>query len=475
MPFQGVASAVPTPGQVLGGKYLVQRLLGEGGMAFVFEAKHQRLGQRVAVKLLHPDFARDAELVARFEREARALALLKSRHVARVTDVDATLDGLPYIVMEFLDGRDLDAELQERGRLPIDEAVDYILQACAAMVEAHGVGIVHRDLKPANLFVALDNGERIVKVLDFGISKVVGETTRLTGSGAVLGTVLYMSPEQVRATHDVDTRADIWALGVILYELVAGRAPWEGGSHQIAAAIVSKDAPDIRSFVPAPDGLAAALRTALARDRNQRYASVRELAGALAPYAARGSLGASIAEQLVSGQSSPRMRPPYASLSGGTLPMAIQPASLLPLSSPHPSLAHVPAMTAVGEPPSGDTRVRAFVIVGAVLGVLAAVGIALMFIAIGARRQTTPISKPAADSPPPSAAAASVASVPGAPTTSSMPATPTTGVAAEASASASTSAGTSTSTSTSTRGRAAAPSATVSATSTAGGAPPPFL
>jgi eukaryotic-like serine/threonine-protein kinase len=419
MPFPGVAAAVPTPGQTLGGKYLIQRLLGEGGMAYVFEASHQRLGQRVAVKLLHPELARDPELVARFEREARSLALLKSRHVARVSDVDATLDGLPYIVMEFLQGRDLDAELQQRGQIPVDEAVDYVLQACAAMAEAHGAGIVHRDLKPANLFLAEDNGERIVKVLDFGISKVVGESTRLTGSGAVMGTVLYMSPEQIRATHDVDPRADIWALGMILYELVAGRAPWEGSSHQIAAAIVSTDAADVRTFAQVPEGFATALRTTLARDRNQRYPSVRELAAALVPFTSPSSLGAAVADQLVSGHSSPRIRPPYALPATTSLQ-----ASLPPVSSPHPSLAnmHAPAATAIAGASAGDGRVRAFVAVGAVLGVLAAVGIVLMFVAIGARRQPPVV----ADSPP---ASAPSAIEPQPVSTAPVPSSPSTGVA----------------------------------------------
>src|SRR4051812_21523869 len=148
---------LPQIGQTLNGKYEIVRLLGEGGMAFVYEAKHQRLQQRVAIKVLTPDFARDPELVSRFEREARAVARLRTKHVVRVTDVDTTPDGIPFIVMEFLEGRDLDAELQARGRIPLEEAVDYVLQACSGMVEAHATGIVHRDLKPANLFVARES------------------------------------------------------------------------------------------------------------------------------------------------------------------------------------------------------------------------------------------------------------------------------------------------------------------------------
>jgi serine/threonine protein kinase len=350
---EALPRGLPQIGQTLGGKYQIVRLLGEGGMAFVYEAAHQRLQQRVAIKVLTPEFARDPELVSRFEREARAVARLRTRHVARVMDVDTTPEGVPYIVMEFLEGRDLDAELQARTRLPLGEAVDYVLQACAGMLEAHGMGIVHRDLKPANLFLAneREGSERVVKVLDFGISKMVGEATRLTGAGAVMGTVMYMSPEQVRAQPNVDTRADIWALGVILYELVAGRAPWEGHSHQIAAAIVAQDPPDVRSFVAVPDGAAAAIATMLQRDAARRFASVREVLAALAPFAPPGSIGAGVAEQVALGQSGSRAR----LLQQHTIPMSSRP-SLLDAAAAAARVAHEQgAQTALAPPPAAAT------------------------------------------------------------------------------------------------------------------------
>jgi serine/threonine-protein kinase len=346
-------SGLPKIGETLGGKYQIVRLLGEGGMAFVYEASHQRLQQRVAIKMLTPEFARDPELVSRFEREARAVARLRTKHVTRVMDGDTTPGGIPYIVMEFLEGRDLDAELQARTLLPLGEAVDYVLQTCACLLEAHNMGIVHRDLKPANLFLATerDGGDgdgRIVKVLDFGISKVVGEATRLTGAGAVMGTVLYMSPEQVRAQPNVDTRADIWALGVILYELLAGRAPWDGHSHQIAAAIVAQDPPDLRTFVAVPDGIATVVRTMLQRDPAQRFAGVREVIASLAPFAPPGSIGGAVAEQIALGQSGSRARG-----SGGmpnaivkhTVPMGSRPSAL--------DAASAAARAAYGPPPHG--------------------------------------------------------------------------------------------------------------------------
>ena len=391
---------LPQIGQTLGGKYAIVRLLGEGGMAFVFEASHQRLQQRVAIKLLTPEFARDPELVKRFEREARAVARLRTKHVARVMDVDSTPEGIPYIVMEFLEGRDLDAELVARTRIPLGEAVDYILQACAGMLEAHGMGIVHRDLKPANLFLAKEHAgdDRVVKVLDFGISKIVGEATRLTGAGAVLGTVMYMSPEQVRAEPNVDTRADIWALGVILYELIAGRTPWDGHSHQIAAAIVSRDPPDIRTFAQVPDTVATTLRTMLQRDPARRFATVREVVASLAPFAPTGSIGAGIVEQIAMGQSGARSRPsgqgqvPTHTIPMGSRPGALEAASKAaqaggPLVGPAPSAPTAPAR--VGR----RSRSRLVLMLAVAVGLLGAAGVVLILVT--AWQHQTPAGTPA--------------------------------------------------------------------------------
>lgn len=310
---------MPAVGDVVAGKYLIVRVLGEGGMGIVYEATHQRLRQRVAIKMLLPTMLEHQVIVSRFEREARAAAQLRGRHVARVNDVDVTADGLPYMVMDFLEGHDLQVEIEKRGTLPIPEAVDYILQACAAMVEAHALGIVHRDLKPSNLFLEQDfggttgpqiaGGPRVVKVLDFGISKVQADAdAKLTEVDTVMGTALYMSPEQVRASHLVDARADIWALGVILYESFAGRVPWLGTPHQVAAAIVTEDAPDIRSFCPSvPHDLAAVIHKTLQREPANRFHDVRQLATALAPYAPAGSVGRNFADNVVATGSYPRV------------------------------------------------------------------------------------------------------------------------------------------------------------------------
>ena len=227
---------LPQPGDVLAGKYRVERVLGSGGMGVVVAAMHLTLQERVALKFLLPEGAKKEETVTRFLREARAAAKIKSEHVARVSDVGTLESGAPYLVMEYLDGSDLSALLRRDGPLPPRDAVEYVLQACEALAEAHAVGIVHRDLKPANLFLARHaGGAPRIKVLDFGISKLTArdpsmppDDPSMTRTRAWLGSPLYMSPEQMRSARDVDTRTDIWALGVILYELLSGKPPFDG-------------------------------------------------------------------------------------------------------------------------------------------------------------------------------------------------------------------------------------------------------
>src|SRR3954470_13666053 len=208
-------------GEILAGKYRVERVLGVGGMGVVVAATHLQLDERVAIKFLVPDALSSDEAVARFAREARAAVKIKSEHVARVIDVGTLDNGAPYMVMEYLEGGDLSRVLQAQGPLPVEDAVEYVLQACEAIAHAHVLGIVHRDLKPANLFLTKRNdGSQSVKVLDFGISKVLSGNSgasssdaAMTRTRAVMGSPLYMSPEQMTSTRDVDGRTDIWALG----------------------------------------------------------------------------------------------------------------------------------------------------------------------------------------------------------------------------------------------------------------------
>jgi serine/threonine-protein kinase len=276
-------------GDVLADKYRVERVLGSGGMGVVVAARHLRLEERVAIKFLHPDALTNAEAVARFEREARAAAKIKSEHVARVSDVGTLDNGCPYMIMEYLEGEDLAQWLQQRGPLAIDQAVEFILQTCEAMAEAHGLGIVHRDLKPANLFCIRRPDDLLsIKVLDFGISKVsVGAGLDMTRADAVMGSPLYMSPEQMLSARSVDARTDIWSMGVILYELISGRGPFRGENlPEVCMSIASHPTPSLRATRPdMPANLDAVIAKCLQKDRKRRYSNVAELAVALAPFA----------------------------------------------------------------------------------------------------------------------------------------------------------------------------------------------
>ena len=256
-------------------------------MGIVYEALHLRLRQRVAIKMLLPEMMSVPDVVSRFEREARAAGQLRGENAARVLDVEAMSSGVPYMVMEFLDGHDLSDQIVRQGRLEIAQAVDYVLQACNAMREAHRLGIVHRDLKPSNLFLAKIEGRWMIKVLDFGISKVDDDReARVTGTQATVGTPLYMSPEQIRSAKHVDPRTDIWSLGIILYELLAGKTPYEGSTTAAAVAICVDPVPSLRAVRPdVPPHLEEVILKALAKERNERYPSVEVFALALAPFA----------------------------------------------------------------------------------------------------------------------------------------------------------------------------------------------
>ncbi len=282
-----MALSVPQPGEVIADKYEVVRLLGKGGMGVVLEARHRKLDQRVALKFLAPAELEQAGAVQRFEREARAAALLRSPHVVRTLDVDQTPDGLPFIVMEYLDGRDASSELVRRGRIPVDEAVDWMLQACVGMREAHASGIIHRDLKPSNLFLCTTPGAPlVVKVMDFGVSKVSashGETTELTSTQTTLGTPSYMAPEQLVSAKTIDARADVWSLGVVLYRLLTGALPFTAPTPTaLAIAVATTDPVDVATRGPwLPAELCAAIMKCLRREPQDRFADVGAFAAAI--------------------------------------------------------------------------------------------------------------------------------------------------------------------------------------------------
>jgi serine/threonine-protein kinase len=286
------------PGDVLADKYRVERILGAGGMGVVVLAKHLELGAPVAIKFLLPELIEDEDVVARFSREARAMFRLRSEHVARVMDVGKLPNGAPYMVMEYLEGSDLGGVLRTRNTLDVHEAVTYVLQACEAVAEAHSLGIVHRDIKPQNLFLTLKvDGSAQVKVLDFGISKMV-ETSgdhvmKMTHSSAVMGSPYYMSPEQLRASASAGKPTDIWALGVVLYELLTGAMPFIAESAPALYALLletkARSPHELRDEIPIE--LARVVLRCLERKPEDRFATVADLAAALEPFAPASMLG----------------------------------------------------------------------------------------------------------------------------------------------------------------------------------------
>jgi serine/threonine protein kinase len=285
------------PGVVIADKYVVERLIGEGGLGVVVAAKHVQLEQMVAIKYLRPKALVSAAVAERFVREARLAAKIRSDHVARVYDVGTLPTGAPYMVMEYLSGMDLGRMLGAMGPLPVWRAVDYMLQACEALGAAHASGIVHSDIKPENLFVTTGaSGTPLLKVLDFGIAKLTADRARVeegqggevTVSGELLGTPAYMSPEQLLTADAVDVRTDVWALGVVLYQLLSGRLPFDGESlPELCAAIVNKHAvplSDVRGDVPPL--LARSVERCLAKSPDDRFQNVADLRFELLPFAA---------------------------------------------------------------------------------------------------------------------------------------------------------------------------------------------
>ena len=281
------------PGQIVAGKYRVESLLGEGGMGLVLGARHMTLDERVAIKMLREHAITDREAKLRFLREARAAGRMRGEHVARVLDVGEDAVGTPYIVMEHLEGMDLADILKRQGPLDVRTAVDFVLQACEALAEAHALGIVHRDLKPSNLFVTRRvDGSVCLKVLDFGIAKAVGPTDEQTPEAAftatqsVLGTPQYMAPEQMRSSRRADARSDIWAVGSVLYELLVGHPPYMAATMpELFAMILQDPTPSMRETrKDVPPALDAVYHRCLEKHAHQRFPNVHELAQALAPF-----------------------------------------------------------------------------------------------------------------------------------------------------------------------------------------------
>ena len=325
---------------LIGDRYRVDELVGTGGMGMVVAATHLTLGHRVAIKFLHEDMATVPSVVERFLREARAVVQLRTEHVCRVIDVGSTDAGAPFIVMELLEGSDLGRVVAKQG-LPVTIAVEYVLQACVALAEAHATGIVHRDLKPANLFVTRrPGGGPLIKVLDFGIAKAMTEAgAQLTRTHSMLGSPAYMSPEQLQSARDVDVRADIWSLGATLYQLLSARLPFYRANAAEMAVRIVMEPPDPLNVDPT---LAAIVQRCLEKAPAQRYPDVAALAADLAPFG--GPSGRAIAA-MVHG------------LVHGTIAPPASTAVVSPYAATAASLASVPpARPAVARATLADAR-----------------------------------------------------------------------------------------------------------------------
>lgn len=271
-----------TPGDLIDGKYRVVRLIGDGGMGSVYEARHELLGIPVALKFLHADLAKRPGLAARFLQEARVSATIQSSHVCHVTDVDTASDGSPFLVMELLNGESLQSLLNRRGKLSVDQAVDFSLQILAGLEAAHALGVVHRDLKPDNVFVTPSATGPLLKLIDFGIAKLRESNEfkkELTRAGVMMGTAEYMAPEQLYAAHEVDHRADLYSLGVMLFEMLSGARPADGDNAEAIIAVMmagnGKRLSVLDPNLPAP--LIGAVERALSPDRDKRFANAYEM------------------------------------------------------------------------------------------------------------------------------------------------------------------------------------------------------
>lgn len=398
-------------GDLFAGKYVVDRVIGAGAMGVVVVATHAQLHEQVVLKFLRDDVAQRSDVVARFLREARSAVRIRNEHAARIIDVGTTDSGRPYIVMEYLQGCDLQELLRTRGSLTVEDAVDYVAQACLAMVEAHAAGIVHRDLKPSNLFLThRSDGSSLVKVLDFGISKVLTDSsdqTDITSTNGILGSPIYISPEQAKCARSVDARADVWSLGVILHHLLAGRPPFIGDSiTEVLSAILFSPPTRLREARPdAPPELESVILKCLDKDIEQRMPSAAKLAEALGPW------------------TQPESRLAIARISSAPPPLTQPAAPLASTASPQ----DVAARTMMGWGAAGR-RLRTPDLAKAV-----AAGTLLASIATGAsywahRRSPIVMAPSVAGAPTPTGAlpatsqAPSRAAAPGVPTASSPPA-----------------------------------------------------
>ncbi len=365
-------------GTVIGGRYEIRRLIGEGGMGAVFEAQHRFTKRRVALKVLQAEYASNGEATARFLQEAQSATAINHTNIVQVLDmgVDGTDESQTvYLVLEFLEGEDLAARLTALHRLSPAETFDLLLPIMNALASAHAKGIVHRDLKPANVFLARqDDGAIVPKLLDFGISKVtVGEALARTSTGAILGTPYYMAPEQARGERNVDQQVDIWAMGVVLYQCLSGQLPFVADNYnQMIVKLITEEAPRLETVAPGiPAGVADVVHRALCKERAGRFASMEQF------------IGATLAFLKQNNTQQYRALSPLASIESD--PTVASPTTDTGIRAPPPGIAVVPApstdLSWAGRAAQTTTETTAprarWVPVAGVVVLLAAAGVAM--------------------------------------------------------------------------------------------------
>jgi eukaryotic-like serine/threonine-protein kinase len=326
------------PGTILLGKYRIDELIGSGGMGNVVRASHLYLHQSFAIKILLPQMAESDSTKQRFLREAQSAVKLKGEHCARVMDVGVTPEGAPFMVMEFLEGNDLNQILRHHGPQLPAIVVDLMLQACEGIAEAHALGIVHRDIKPSNFFITRrPDGSMLLKILDFGISKAMVGVDELTATQTVIGTPSYMAPEQMKSGRAADARSDIWSIGVVMYQLLTGRTPFMGESYAELVLKVGLE-PPAPILVPLPNGLGEVVLRCLEKDPAARHQNLGELTRMLAPYASdpiAASQSAGRTMRILQQRGAPPgMGTPLSAGGGITAQAPISPVQLTPRSWP---------------------------------------------------------------------------------------------------------------------------------------------
>jgi eukaryotic-like serine/threonine-protein kinase len=390
------------PGSVVAGKYRIEHVLGQGGMGYVVAATHLDLGTPVALKFLHEHMLENRDVVDRFKREARASAQLRGENVCRVSDVGMAENGQPFIVMELLQGQDLNTMLRERGAVTTMVAAEIMLQACLALSEAHMVGIVHRDVKPGNLMLTTrPDGTMCIKVLDFGVAKAPDDTNfSLTQTSSVVGSPGYMSPEQLKSSKGATVRSDIWSLGIVMYELVSGVKPWQGESiTELALKVAMDPCPPLAGRVPWE--FEAVVMHCLEKDPAKRYQDVADLAVALAPFAGpRGPEMARAVARVLRGAHTPIPITPASTLPTHAMPVAVPEEVMQQARASGPMQAPVSTPTTlrqatgvVSQSQSQVTKKKSPWKLPLIMGGGAAVGIALALVIVSGNKKHTEAAK----------------------------------------------------------------------------------